>query len=199
MTTQPAVALDHRVVGQRIVAAIIDGIVIGVGFAILAGIFGDFNRHGNSGFRFHLGGGPLYLALLASLAYFAVMESQYGATLGKMAMGIKVVRLDGSPCGVPEALIRNVLRPVDAFPAFYLLGIFFVAITPKNQRIGDLAASTLVVNAATSARAFMPPPPAPSNRQSVIDAMRELAKLHEEGLLTDEEYESKRKDLAEKL
>ncbi len=42
-------------------------------------------------------------------------------------------------------MLRNILRIVDALPVLYLVGLGFVAVTGKNQRIGDLAAGTVVV------------------------------------------------------
>jgi uncharacterized RDD family membrane protein YckC len=198
MTSQATTVLNHHVLGRRILAALIDGLVIGTGFAILAGALGDLDTGGDR-FRFHLGSGPVFIYVIASLAYFTILEGQLGATLGKMAMSLRVVKLDGSPCGLAEALIRNVLRVVDAFPAFYLLGMFIIALTPRNQRIGDLAASTLVVSALEYASVESSSPAVPSPRQDVAEALRDLAKLRDEGLLTDEEYESKRKELADRL
>lgn len=74
-----------------------------------------------------------------------------------------------------------------------------IALTPKNQRIGDLAASTLVVSSSDYPSVGSSVPGAQSIRQDLVEALRDLAKLREEGLLTDEEYESKRKELADQL
>ena len=42
-------------------------------------------------------------------------------------------------------MIRNLLRIVDGLPAFYIVGIVCIALTPNKQRVGDMAANTLVV------------------------------------------------------
>ena len=82
---------------------------------------------------------------LAGIVYFIVMEATKGATVGKMAMGLKVVKKDGTAISWPESAIRNLLRIVDALPAFYIIGIICIAVTPNKQRVGDMAANTLVV------------------------------------------------------
>jgi uncharacterized RDD family membrane protein YckC len=68
-----------------------------------------------------------------------------GRTLGKRAAGLRVVRSGGQPVGFVASLIRNVLRIVDFLPSFYLLGAILIVASRQNQRLGDLAAGTLVV------------------------------------------------------
>ena len=63
----------------------------------------------------------LALLAIAWLAYMTLMESAYGASLGKFALGIRVVRLDGRPVDGFTSFLRNIIRAVDgAF--FYLVG-----------------------------------------------------------------------------
>ena len=78
------------------------------------------------------------------ILYFIVMEALKGQTVGKMVLGIKVVKKDGTPISWGESVIRNLLRIVDGL-FFYLVGIICIAVTPNKQRVGDMAASTLVV------------------------------------------------------
>jgi len=134
------------VTGRRIVAALIDFIPLISLFAVMAVFFGD-TTSGDGQFRVGLSGGPFILYLALSLAYYLVLEALTGRTAGKMIMGLKVVRLDGEPYGLAACLIRNILRVVDGLPVFYLVGLIFVAVTGKKQRLGDLAAGTVVVQA----------------------------------------------------
>ncbi len=67
-----------------------------------------------------------------------------GRTPGKRLAGIRVVREDGGPPGVVESLVRNLLRAVE-LPLAYAPGILAVALGPRQQRLGDLVAGTLVV------------------------------------------------------
>jgi uncharacterized RDD family membrane protein YckC len=68
-----------------------------------------------------------------------------GATLGKKALGLQVVLANGAPVDWPAALIRNLLRAVDFLPAFYGFGVVAMLVSRDFQRLGDLAAGTLVI------------------------------------------------------
>ena len=118
-------------VGPRFLAVLIDTIIIGVVAGILSAIFR------NSG----LSGG---VTGLLTLAYFIVMEATQGATLGKMALGLRVVKTDGSPITWTDSLIRNLLRIIDGL-FIYLVGAIFIWTSPLKQRLGDRAAHTVVV------------------------------------------------------
>jgi uncharacterized RDD family membrane protein YckC len=78
------------------------------------------------------------------MAYYIVPESLYGASLGKMLLGLCVVRVDGRPLGLGSILSRNVLRFVDVLPGFYLLGGISTLATANSQRVGDRWAGTTV-------------------------------------------------------
>lgn len=83
--------------------------------------------------------------MLLGVVYFTVSEAMFGASPGKMWMRLKVVRADGAPLRVRDVVLRNVLKPVDFLPIFYLLGGLILIATPSAQRIGDLAAGTTVI------------------------------------------------------
>jgi uncharacterized RDD family membrane protein YckC len=78
--------------------------------------------------------------------YFVLFEVLGGGrTPGKRATGIRVVRTGGSPITFVRSMLRNIVRIVDSLPAFYLVGMLTIFITNNNQRLGDLAAGSLVV------------------------------------------------------
>ena len=79
------------------------------------------------------------------MVYYIVPESLYGASLGKMLLGLRVVRVDGQSPGWGSIVTRNVLRFIDVLPGLYLLGGIFVFNTAYSQRIGDRWAGTTVV------------------------------------------------------
>lgn len=134
--------------GVRIVAGIIDTVILGVVAYFIAIITGQTTDAG-----FELSGSPAFLAIIVYFAYFIVMEAMTGATLGKMIVGLRVVRVDGTAISWRESAIRNVPRIVDGF-ILYLVGIILIATSPKRQRLGDRPADTLVVAKGTvSARA----------------------------------------------
>ncbi len=68
-----------------------------------------------------------------------------GQTLGKRVLRLRVIDQRGLRLTFGQVVFRNLLRTVDLLPAYYLLGGLFVLFTPRCQRLGDLAAGTVVV------------------------------------------------------
>jgi hypothetical protein len=68
-----------------------------------------------------------------------------GRTPGKRRTGLRVVRESGAPVDLRSSSIRNIVRLVDEAVTLYLAGMISIVVTKRNQRLGDLAAGTLVV------------------------------------------------------
>ena len=70
-----------------------------------------------------------------------------GRTPGKRWTGLRVVRTGGQPVTFIPSCVRNVMRLVDMLPSppLYAVGMFSIFVTRRNQRLGDLAAGTLIV------------------------------------------------------
>jgi len=82
----------------------------------------------------------------AQWVYWTLLEAFWGGrTVGKRVMRIRVVRLDGSPVGLLESAIRNLLRLVDFLPALYGTGVLCMLLTPTHRRLGDLLAGAILV------------------------------------------------------
>jgi uncharacterized RDD family membrane protein YckC len=145
-------------VGSRFAAALLDIVIqLGAIFA-LAVVLGPF---GDSGY---VVAGYLVAVFLILFAYDITLETwNRGRTIGKLAAGLRVVRAGGDAEGFLTAAVRNFLRIVDFLPAFYVVGVISILVTSRNQRLGDLAAGTLVVRerrpAAMPAAAYLPPSP----------------------------------------
>ncbi len=99
--------------------------------------------------------GAAYMAGLGFLLYFliewfftAVPEALFGTTPGKKIMGLYVVHIDGTPIGWQSALLRNFLRFADFLPFFYFSAVVCMLMHKQSRRLGDLAASTMVVYSA---------------------------------------------------
>ncbi|WP_394823301.1 RDD family protein [Pendulispora albinea] len=93
-----------------------------------------------------LGFGLILLLLFAvQWVYFVVWEAWKGTSLGKMALGLRVVTTGGRPVGFGGAALRNVLRAADALPLVYVVGLVSMLVTSRFQRLGDLVANTMVV------------------------------------------------------
>lgn len=93
-----------------------------------------------------VGGLALIVFFLGEWLYFVLYEGWRGATPGKKNCGLRVVQLSGAPILWGQAFIRNLLRFADFLPFGYGVGIGFCLATPKFQRLGDLAAGTVVVH-----------------------------------------------------
>jgi uncharacterized RDD family membrane protein YckC len=87
--------------------------------------------------------GMLAWVVLCLLGY-SIMEGRWGVTPGKWAVGIRVLGTNLAPCGFGRAVVRNLLKFLDGFFNF-MIGIMVVALSEKWQRIGDMAARTVVV------------------------------------------------------
>jgi uncharacterized RDD family membrane protein YckC len=89
---------------------------------------------------------PLCLIFLALMVLtFILLEGLVGATLGKWALGLRVVRTDGGKPGLPRSATRNLLRLVDGLPAFNIVGIVLILRSPEKARFGDRVAGTRVI------------------------------------------------------
>jgi uncharacterized RDD family membrane protein YckC len=133
--------------GNRGFAAVLDfGLASVIVFAALAllswtGLFVEATT-------FEVGGIAVIVTLVLIWAYFILFEWLWnGQTIGKRAFKLRVINEDGSPAQFTAVLIRNLLRLVDFLPAFYGVGVMVIVLSPKSQRLGDLAAGTYVVRA----------------------------------------------------
>lgn len=70
---------------------------------------------------------------------------RHGQTPGKKALGLRVVNEDYTPVNWSGSTIRNLLRSADFLPVFYLFGITSITLSKKFQRLGDMAAGTVVI------------------------------------------------------
>lgn len=78
--------------------------------------------------------------------YYIFFELSWsGQSPGKRWVGLRVIRVDGTPIGLTESLIRNLVRLIDFLPASYGFGVVSMFITSQSRRLGDLAAGTIVV------------------------------------------------------
>ena len=109
-----------------------------------------------------IGIGILMIALfLMEWFYPVIFELLWGATPGKRALGLKVVHTNGTPVRWQASMIRNLLRSADFLPLFYGFGVIAMVCNCRFQRLGDLAAGTLVVHHQIPRNKFIPTQVAP--------------------------------------
>jgi uncharacterized RDD family membrane protein YckC len=141
--------LEAQVVGPipRILAFAIDLIIRGVILAVLSIASIPLGIGG-------VGGGFFLIILFVVEWLYPVLFELLarGQTPGKKLLGIAVVNDDLSPVTLGTSLIRNLLRTVDFLPLFYLAGIVTMLTNRRFQRLGDLAAGTLVISISKSAQ-----------------------------------------------
>ncbi|MEO0374148.1 MAG: RDD family protein [Cyanobacteria bacterium P01_A01_bin.17] len=128
--------------GPRIIAGLIDLVIIllmSVIITLLSGLATSAGMQVSP---------PTFIGLGLFFFYPIGFEGILGATIGKMIMGQKIVKTNGFPIDLPTAIVRNILRPIDAIPFFlpYLTGLILIQSSPKQQRLGDRIAKTVVVS-----------------------------------------------------
>ena len=106
----------------------------------------------------------LFVVIFGYDILFEVLSS--GRTPGKRLNGLRVVRVGGFPIGFLASAIRNTLRLIDFLPSAYLVGCVAILVTEHNQRLGDLAAGTLVVRERKATSTL--PPPRPARREAGV-------------------------------
>ncbi|NQV24981.1 MAG: RDD family protein [Rhodopirellula sp.] len=95
-------------------------------------------------------GAPIGLMLvgffLLEWGYGSLFEGLWrGQTPGKKFCGLRVIKDAGYPISFYDAVLRNLLRAADILPIGYGVGLICMSFTARLQRIGDLAAGTMVV------------------------------------------------------
>lgn len=175
--------LEAQVVGPvaRGFALVIDTIISGILIVLLTLAAIPLNLGGM--------GGGLFLILLFIIEWWYPVLFEvfaHGQTPGKKMLGIAVVNDDLSPVTFGTSLVRNLLRTIDFLPLCYLGGLITMLCNRRFQRLGDLAAGTLVVSISRSARPAAVgdiPPLAPvtalsrSEQTSIVDFLQRSAQL----------------------
>lgn len=144
--------------GVRIAAALIDLAVLSGLFVVVGVTIGEATVEGAEFSADNVSSGTfsvylndwvdlaLFLALV--FLYYMVLEVALGRTVGKLLLGLRVVRADGARPSVWAIAVRTLLRAVDWLPLLYLVGfVTTMATGARRQRLGDLAAKTHVPRA----------------------------------------------------
>ena len=146
INTTQNVNLDYKIVGlgERILAFLIDGFIlymyaylVGLVVEALGVVYEDtWTQRGLAA-----------LIFLPAMGYSFLMHSLFnGRTVGKMLLGMRVVRLDGSPMHWSHFLVRWMLRLVDIWIFLGSIGLLSILFSDKRQRMGDAAAGSVVIS-----------------------------------------------------
>ncbi len=124
--------------GIRLAAFLIDNVILTGALAVLLPILFDESIAAET-----QSDGALFFGSAVSFSYFTLLVGLWGATLGKRVLGVRIVRVDGSPVGIPRALARELAT---IFSVLILLGGYFmVAFRADKRALHDLIAGTVVV------------------------------------------------------
>jgi uncharacterized RDD family membrane protein YckC len=156
------ISLDVAGLGSRMIAWLIDTLIqLVIAVPIVLGI-GAGNLSGSVEL--------VVLSLILFLlfwGYYPIFElSWHGQTPGKRAQRLRVIRTDGQPAGGAAIIVRNLIRIVDV-SLLPFLAVISMIVTTRAQRLGDLAAGTLVVRETR----FAAPQPVVSARRPDLPAI----------------------------
>jgi len=130
---------------RRALAYLIDllvrgAIVAAIGVALSIASLGNAEM---SGWKM---GAFLILMFVLEWGYFVACESfMNGRSLGKRALGLRVVTQNGLPVSFGGSVLRNLLRAADFLPTGYAIGLLTMTFDPRFRRLGDWAADTMVI------------------------------------------------------
>ncbi len=137
-----ALATGYADFGRRFLAVVLDGIIVSIPANIFAASFGVSLAITGGGFHYRSGGSGLQT--LFFVIYEALLIAFWnGQTIGKKAMGIRVVARGGQPVSVGMAFVRSLMKIVSG--AVLLLGYLWMLWDPNRQTWHDKVADTYVV------------------------------------------------------
>lgn len=144
-----AIEMPLAGIGSRFIALLVDYLILGASaivFVLLFIIFLPaielFSRLSEQWAQ-AIG---IFFFFLLYWGYFTLFEAfNNGRTPGKQVAKIRVIQRSGRAIGLFESMARNLVRYIDQIPLFYGVGVIAVFATRQHQRLGDLAAGTLVV------------------------------------------------------
>lgn len=144
-TTAQHVKIEYEIAStlQRVVASVIDVFAFFLYFLIVGMVIDQ------SMFQSGIGTQKVVVLMLLRIPWFFyspfIEYVTRGQSLGKYAMGIRVVKVNGDNAGLSEYFTRWVFRVVDIWFGFGFLAVLFSSTSQRGQRLGDTMANTVVI------------------------------------------------------
>jgi uncharacterized RDD family membrane protein YckC len=208
-----AIQMPLAGIGSRFIALLIDTLIWLAGLVLLGILSWMFRpaleAFNNLSYQWATALFTMVIFLL-NWGYFTLFEAFWnGRTPGKRIARIRVIQQSGRAIGIFESMARNFVRYVDQIPFFYAVGVISMFVTRQHQRLGDLAAGTLVVRdqeqetplwAETGSRTFTAPffahpSPIPEPHNALSLSAAGIAKLAPSDLEVLEGFFARRLDL----
>ena len=201
-------------IGSRFVALLVDYLIWVAAVLVLLVIFSVFlpgigaSSKPSAQWAAAIG---IFILFLLQWGYFTLFEAFWnGRTPGKRVARIRVIQRSGRAIGLFESMARNLVRYVDQLPFFYAVGVIAIFVTRQHQRLGDLAAGTLVVrdrepesplwgdsgSRTFTAQAFAPRAPVPEPHTAFTLPATGIAKLSAADLEVLEGFFARRLDMS---
>jgi uncharacterized RDD family membrane protein YckC len=201
-------------IGSRFLALLIDYLIWFTGILLLYWLYSVFlpglKSFSESSYQWAVAIRFLIFFLL-NWGYFTLFEAFWnGRTPGKRIARIHVIQRSGRAIGLFESMARNLVRFIDQIPFFYAVGLITMFCTRQHQRLGDLAAGTLVVRERSleepdwsgagsrtiTAASFTASAPPPEPHMAITLPATEIAKLSPADLEVLESFFSRRLDMS---
>jgi uncharacterized RDD family membrane protein YckC len=201
-------------IGSRFIALLVDYLIWGAGFVLLTAVFAvllpSIIAYSQIKAQWAIAI-VIFAVFLVNWGYFTLFEAFWnGRTPGKRVARIRVIQRSGRAIGLFESMARNLVRYVDQLPGFYAVGVITMFVTRQHQRLGDLAAGTLVVrdreeqkpawgetgSRTFTAPLFAPSAPLPEPEAGVTLPATGIAKLSPADLEVLEGFFSRRLDMS---
>ncbi len=209
-----AIEMPLAGIGSRFIALLVDYLIWGAGMLLLLLVIvfilpamHTFNRISAQWAEAIV----IFVFFLLNWGYFTLFEAFWnGRTPGKRVAKIRVIQRSGRSIGLLESMARNLVRYVDQLPFFYGVGVIAMFVTRQHQRLGDLAAGTLVVrdrepesplwgdtgSRTFTAQLFAPRTPIPEPHTAVTLPALGISKLSSTDLEVLEGFFSRRLDMS---
>ena len=146
-------------IGKRIAAALIDGAILVAIFIVMGKLFGERTTNTSTTITtisgtsvttndvtnstgFTLTGIPALIYMAGWFFLIPFSEGRTGQTLGKRALGIRILKQNGDPANIGLSFVRHLFDGIDCF---FLIGLIIASTNKERKRIGDLVAGTVVV------------------------------------------------------
>jgi uncharacterized RDD family membrane protein YckC len=208
-----AIEMPLAGIGSRFIALLVDTLLWAAGLVLLGLMFWAIQPavEAFSALSYQWAVAIVTLVMFVlNWGYFTLFEAFWnGRTPGKKIAKIRVIQRSGRPIGFFESLARNLVRFIDQIPFFYAVGVITMFITRQHQRLGDLAAGTLVVRdrdqdstpwtdlgtRTFTAQIFTAPAPAPEPHTLVSLPAEGIGKLSSADLEVLESFFARRLDM----
>lgn len=213
---QVELAYDVAGLGSRFVAALIDVLIQMVimlalllaaslgGVLTLAAVGRRASGAAQSEAVFLLLAVVVLVLFVVIWGYYIFFEMVWnGQTPGKRRLGIRVLTTGGEPITLTHSLVRNLVRLIDFLPSSYMLGAAVMLLNGRAQRLGDLAAGTIVVkerrDGVPSMLAALPPEQALAPQDATLFTTEDVALAREFLVRRAELSPDRRRELAARI